>query len=73
MIRVRLFSKKIIEGLAEIGEAVFIPQTLVEKLKPFGPHFLKVAKPVPGDSKSGKNATERGFPDRQLIHHFKLY
>lgn len=40
---------------------VKIPKTLLGKLKPFGPRFLKVRKPVPGVRKSGKGAVENGW------------
>ena len=46
-----------------IREAVKIPETLIEKLKPFGPRFIKVSRAIPGDRKSGKNAVEHGFID----------
>lgn len=46
-----------------IGEAITIPQSLIDKLKPFGPHFIKVAKPIAGDSKSGKNAVEHAWQE----------
>lgn len=51
-------SYRTIKRLAAIGKAVTIPQSLIKKLKPFGPHFLKVAKPIPGNIKSGKKAVE---------------
>lgn len=60
---IRRMSRKTIKQLTAIGEAVNIPQSLIEKLKPFGPHFLKVAKPVPGDSKSGKQAVEYAWQE----------
>jgi len=40
---------------------VKIPKTLIEKLQPFGPRFIKVAKPVPGEPKSGKQAVEHAW------------
>lgn len=42
---------------------VKIPKTLIEKLKPFGPRFIIVAKPIPGVPKSGKQALEKGWKD----------
>lgn len=47
-----------------LGLPVEIPQSLIDKLKPYHAHFIKIAKPVPGDVKSGKNAVEHGWPDR---------
>lgn len=43
---------------------VKIPESLVEKLKPFGPRFIKVAKPILGDPKSGKAAIEHEWQMR---------
>lgn len=40
-----------------------IPNSLIEKLKPFGPRFIKVAKPIPGDPKSGKQAVEHAWQE----------
>jgi hypothetical protein len=37
---------------------------LIEKLKPFGPRFIKVGKPIKGESKSGKAAIEHGWQNK---------
>jgi hypothetical protein len=42
---------------------VKIPESLIEKLKPFGPRFIKVVWPVPGDPKSGKAACEPAWQE----------
>ena len=42
---------------------VKIPKSLIKLLKPFGPRFIKVARPRPGDRKSGKQAIEKGWKD----------
>ena len=47
-----------------IRDVVKIPETLVKKLKPFGPRFLKVEPPIPGDRKSGKGAVEHKWQER---------
>jgi P4 family phage/plasmid primase-like protien len=45
--------------LSSIGrEEITIPESLIKKLEPFGPRFVKVRKPVPGDEKSGKGPFE---------------
>lgn len=44
-------------------QIVEIPRSVVEKLKPFGPRYIKVAKPVLGDTHSGKGAVEHGWQD----------
>jgi P4 family phage/plasmid primase-like protien len=44
---------------AEIGNPIKIPQTLIDKLKQFGPCFVKIEKPVLGDSASGKKPFEQ--------------
>jgi len=43
---------------------VNIPKTLKEKLKPFGPRFLKVARPILGEPKSGKQAIEHEWQNK---------
>jgi len=58
------YSAKTIERLTALGESITIPQSLIDKLKPFGAHFLKVAKPIAGDEKSGKKAVEYGWQDK---------
>ena len=58
------YSGNTIQRLTALGEPVTIPQSLIDKLKPFGPHFLKVAKPIAGDEKSGKKAVEYGWQDK---------
>jgi len=45
---------------------VKIPESLIEKLKPFGPRFIKVVWPVPGDPHSGKGAVDHGWPDHLM-------
>lgn len=45
-------------------EGVEIPEVLIEKLKPFGPRFVKVEPPQPGDKHSGKAPFEREFQKR---------
>lgn len=42
---------------------VKIPDSLVEKLKPFGPRFIKVEKPIFGNEKSGKRAVEHAWQE----------
>lgn len=42
-------------------KGIKIPQILVERLKPFGPRFVKVKPPRAGDKQSGKAPVERGF------------
>jgi len=42
-------------------EPVKIPEILIERLKPFGARFIKIAPPVAGDEHSGKRAVEKGF------------
>jgi len=42
---------------------VKIPEPLLEKLKPFGPRFIKVEKPTSGDDKSGKRAVEHAWQE----------
>jgi putative DNA primase/helicase len=58
------YSAKTVKEVMAIGEPITIPQSLIDKLKPFGPHFLKVAKPIAGDEKSGKRAVEYGWQDK---------
>lgn len=38
-----------------------IPESLKERLKPYGPRFIKVQAPEQGNSSSGKRAVEHGF------------
>jgi P4 family phage/plasmid primase-like protien len=59
----RKFSLRTIRRLVAIGNPVIIPQSLITKLKAFGPHFIKVAKPVPRDNRSGKNAVEKAWQE----------
>ena len=54
-------NRKTIQRLTTMGYAITIPQSLKDKLKPFGARYIKVAKAVPGDSTSGKKAFEFGF------------
>lgn len=56
-------SSKNIKRIMAIGEPIIIPQILIERLKPFGARFLKVAKPEAGNAKSGKNPIEKGWQD----------
>jgi putative DNA primase/helicase len=58
------FSAKVMKEIMAIGEPIQIPQILIERLKPFGARFLKVAKPEAGNNKSGKNPVEKGWQDR---------
>jgi putative DNA primase/helicase len=58
------YSEKRIQELTALGEPITIPQSLIDKLKPFGAHFLKVAKPIAGDEKSGKKAVEYEWQDK---------
>jgi len=55
------YSAKTIERLTALGAPVKIPDILVERLRPFGPRYVKVAPPEAGDSKSGKKAVEHEF------------
>lgn len=41
-----------------------IPETLIVKLKPFGPRYIKVAKPILSEPKSGKQAVEHAWQTR---------
>jgi len=47
--------------LAAIGSPIKIPDILIERLKPFGPRYIKVESPRAGDEKSGKAPIEYGF------------
>ena len=40
---------------------VKIPKSLINKLTLFGPRFIKVQRPIPGEPKSGKGAVEHGW------------
>jgi P4 family phage/plasmid primase-like protien len=42
-----------------VGSSITIPTVLIEKLKPFGPRYIKVAPPILGNIHSGKAAVER--------------
>jgi putative DNA primase/helicase len=53
-------------GARELSKIVKIPDPLIEKLKHFGPRFIKVVWPVPGDPHSGKGATDHGWPDHPM-------
>lgn len=53
-----------IESLTALGAPVKIPDILIERLKPFGPRYIKVAPPEIDDEKSGKKPTEQRFQDR---------
>jgi len=48
----------------QMTDKVEIPDALIEKLKPFGPRFIKVEQPIPNDRHSGKKAFEKCFQDR---------
>jgi len=49
------------EGSKQI---VKIPRALIERLRPFGlRRFLKVAKPIRGEPRSGKGAIENGWTE----------
>lgn len=54
-------SRATIKRLAAIGLPITIPSVLIERLKPYGARFIKVASSIPGDEHSGKNAVEKGF------------
>lgn len=56
----RLARKK--RGRTRVNK-VEIPQSLIDKLVPFGPRYLKVAAPILGDDKSGKKAVEHAWPE----------
>jgi P4 family phage/plasmid primase-like protien len=53
-----------IKRLAAIGSPIKIPEVVIKRLKPFGPHFLKVSKSIPGNNKSGKRAVEHAWQER---------
>lgn len=58
------YSIRTIKRFQAIRESVVIPQSLIDKLKPFDkpkPHFIKVARPIAGDIHSGKNAVEQDW------------
>lgn len=40
-----------------------ISESLIEKLKPFGPRFIKVERPIFGNEKSGKRAVEHAWQE----------
>ena len=44
-------------------KAVKIPATLIKKLKPFGPRYIKVSKPILGQRRTGKGAVEPRWQD----------
>jgi len=48
---------------ARVHTHVKIPKSLIEKLKPFGARFIKVAPPEQDNAKSGKQAVEKGFAE----------
>ncbi|NVM20582.1 MAG: bifunctional DNA primase/polymerase [Desulfobacterales bacterium] len=43
---------------------VRIPTSLIRKLKPFGPRYIKVSKPILHQDKTGKRAVEHGWQTR---------
>jgi len=43
---------------------VTIPKALIQKLKPYGARFIKVASPTINEPKTGKQAVEHGWKDR---------
>jgi hypothetical protein len=51
------------QKVRKLPNTVKIPTSLTEKLKPFGPRFIKVVWPVPGDPKSGKAACEHAWQE----------
>jgi putative DNA primase/helicase len=53
-----------IEHLTALGAPVKIPDILIERLKPFGPRYIKVAPPEAGEEKSGKKPVESRFQDQ---------
>jgi putative DNA primase/helicase len=57
------YSAKTIKRFTALGAPVKIPDILVERLKPFGPRYIKVAPPEAGNEKSGKKPTEQRFQD----------
>jgi P4 family phage/plasmid primase-like protien len=60
-VKVIRLNRKTIRRLTTLGNAITIPQSLIDKLKPFGARYIKVAKAVAGDNTSGKKAFEFGF------------
>jgi putative DNA primase/helicase len=58
----RRHSARLIKREVAIGNPIQIPQTLIDKLKQFGPCFIKIEKPVLGDSASGKKPFEYEWP-----------
>jgi P4 family phage/plasmid primase-like protien len=53
-------NRRIILRLASIGRPITIPQSLIEKLAPFGSaRYVKVGKPLIGDKSSGKGPFEK--------------
>lgn len=59
----RRWSARTIESLRAIGSPIKIPDTLIERLKPFGARFIKVTPSRVGDDKSGKKAIDKRFQD----------
>jgi putative DNA primase/helicase len=44
--------------MSAVGQPNKIPQSIIEKFKPFGKRFVKVSKPIAGDTNSGKSPFE---------------
>jgi len=59
----RRWSFRTVKRLTALGAPVKIPDSLIEKMKPFGSRFIKVAPPTAGDEKSGKNPIEKRFQE----------
>jgi P4 family phage/plasmid primase-like protien len=57
------YKRRRIKREAKINDPVVIPESLIQKLKAYGPHFIKLAHAVLGDPKSGKKAIEKAWQD----------
>jgi P4 family phage/plasmid primase-like protien len=55
---IKPLNRRTLLRLSSVGQPITIPQSLVEKLAPFGPRYVKVCKPIIGDKSSGKGPFE---------------
>ena len=55
------YSARTMKSLTTLGAPVKIPDILIERLRPFGARYIKVAPPEAGEEKSGKKAVEHEF------------
>jgi len=59
----RRWHARTIKRVTALGLPIKIPDILIERLKPFGARYIKVAPPRAGNNKSGKKAIEQRFQD----------